>query len=91
MGNTPSSDGLREILVSGFAQRDNFSGQIVEQLVAVKSEVSGLKGIIDEIRTTQSNGWGNIDEMTESIGKIAKANPEVVSALKDIKDNSKKW
>ena len=91
VGNTPSSDGLREILVSGFAQRDNFSGQIVEQLVAVKSEVSGLKGIIDEIRTTQSNGWGNIDEMTESIGKIAKANPEVVSALKDIKDNSKKW
>lgn len=84
------ADGLREIIVSSFAQRDNFSGQIIEQLVAVKGEVSGLKGIVDEMRTTQSNGWGNIGEMTENVGKIAKANPLMNTKLDSINDNIKK-
>ncbi len=84
------ADGLREIIVSSFAQRDNFSGQIIEQLVAVKGEVSGLKGIVDEMRTTQSNGWGNIGEMTENVGKIAKANPLMNTKLDSINNNIKK-
>lgn len=84
------ADGLREIIVSSFAQRDNFSEQIIEQLVAVKGEVSGLKGIVDEMRTTQSNGWGNIGEMTENVGKIAKANPLMNTKLDSINDNIKK-
>lgn len=90
INNTSPADGLREILVSNFAQRDNFSGQIIEQLVAVKGEILGLKGIVDEMRTTQSNGWGNIDEMTESVGKIAKINPLMNTKLDSINDNIKK-
>lgn len=90
INNTSPADGLHEILISNFAQRDNFSGQIIEQLVAVKGEILGLKGIVDEMRTTQSNGWGNIDEMTESVGKIAKINPLMNAKLDSINDNIKK-
>lgn len=36
INSVSSSDGLREMLLSSLAQHDNFSGQIVEQLVACK-------------------------------------------------------
>ena len=63
---------------------------VVTKLEGVITSVTTLGGIVNEMRNTQA-GWGDISEMTDNVGKIAKANPEVVSSLKEIKDNSKKW
>ena len=64
---------------------------VVTKLEGVITSVTTLGGIVNEMRNTQAAGWGDISEMTDNDGKIAKANPEVVSSLKEIKDNSKKW
>lgn len=64
---------------------------VVTKLEGVITSVTTLGGIVNEMRNTQATGWGDISEMTDNVGKIAKANPEVVSSLKEIKDNSKKW
>ena len=64
---------------------------VVTKLEGVITSVTTLGGIVNEMRNTQAAGWGDISEMTDNVGKIAKANPEVVSSLKEIKDNSKKW
>ena len=61
------------------------------QINTLSNEVSELRAVIDEIRDWQSMGWQNIDEITTSVGKIAKTNPDVVRSLKMIKDNSNNW
>lgn len=64
---------------------------VMDELSKIVSNVDTLNTIIDEIRDWQSMGWQNIDEITTSVGKIAKTNPDVVSSLKMIKDNSNNW
>lgn len=89
--NTASpADGLREIIVSSFAQRDNFSGQIVEQLIAVKGEVSGLKGIVDEMRTFQVERNLETQEIREGVQVLAKDSPKMLTYSEEIKRNTGK-
>lgn len=64
---------------------------VMDELSKIVSNVDTLNTIIDEIRDWQSMGWQNIDEITTSVGKIAKTTPDVVNSLKTIKDNSKNW
>lgn len=87
---TSPADGLREILTSGFAQRDGLSGQIVEQLVAMKSEVSGLKGIVDEMRTIQAGASLDHQTIAENTTVLAKNSPKVLSCSEEIKRNTSK-
>ena len=79
------ADGLHEILTSGFAQRDGLSGQIVEQLVAMKSEVSGLKGIVDEMRTFQVERNLDAQEIREGVQILAKNSPMLLSHSEETK------
>ena len=89
--NTASpADGLREIIVSSFAQRDNFSGQIVEQLIAVKGEVSELKGIVDEMRTFQVERNLETQEIREGVQVLAKDSPKMLTYSEEIKRNTGK-
>lgn len=85
ISSEPSSDGLREILVSGFAQNDNFSGLIVEHLIAVKGEVIGLKGIVDEMRTFQVERNLDTQEIREGVQVLAKNSPMLLSYSEETK------
>lgn len=85
ISSEPSSDGLREILVSGFAQNDIFSGLIVEHLIAVKGEVIGLKGIVDEMRTFQVERNLDTQEIREGVQVLAKNSPMLLSHSEETK------
>lgn len=85
ISSEPSSDGLREILVSGFAQNDIFSGLIVEHLIAVKGEVIGLKGIVDEMRTFQVERNLDTQEIREGVQVLAKNSPMLLSYSEETK------
>lgn len=88
INNVYPADGLREMIVSSFAQRDNFSGMIVEQLVAMKGEVSELKGIVDEMRTLQVDGNLETQEIREGVQVLAKNSPKMLANMGDVKRNT---
>lgn len=85
INSVSSSDGLREMLLSSLAQHDNFSGQIVEQLVAVKGEVIGLKGVVDEMRTFQVERNLDTQEIREGVQVLAKNSPVMLSHSEETK------
>ena len=73
------------MLLSSLAQHDNFSGQIVEQLVAVKGEVIGLKGVVDEMRTFQVERNLDTQEIREGVQVLAKNSPVMLSHSEETK------
>ncbi|WP_291528854.1 tape measure protein [Bacteroides sp. UBA939] len=84
-------DELREVFASGFTQRDIFSEQIVEQLVSMKGELSGLKGIVDDMRDLQANTNLNCQFMVDNTTVLAKNSRNMLADTNEIKRNSQKW
>ena len=63
---------------------------IITSLEGVMITVSNLGDIVNEIRTTQAIGWGNVNEVTENVGKIVKNTPLVNTKLDNINENIKR-
>lgn len=63
---------------------------IVTSLEGVMITVNNLGDIVNEIRTTQAIGWGNVNEVTENVGKIVKNTPLVNTKLDNINENIKR-
>ena len=85
VGNAPSSDGLREILVSGFAQHDNFSGLIVEHLIAVKGEVMNIRNTVEQMEQIRVNELLDISTIADHTSILAKNSPKMLSYSEETK------
>lgn len=82
--NIPN-DGLREMLVSSLAQQNDYSGKFIEQIVSLKGEVIGLKGIVDEMRAFQVERNLDTQEIREGVQVLAKNSPKVLANTDDIR------
>lgn len=90
VGNAPSSDGLREIIVSGFAQHNNFSGLIVEHLIAVKGEVMNIRNAVEQMEQIQVNELLDISTIADHTSILAKNSPKMLFYSEEIKRNTGK-
>lgn len=85
VGNTPSSDGLREMIVSGFAQHNNFSGLIVEHLIAVKGEVMNIRNAVEQMEQIRVNELLDISTIADHTSILAKNSPKMLSYSEETK------
>lgn len=87
MPNVPDIAGqTREILASGYQSQItiNFPTDKIESLA---SDVSSLKGIVDELRTNQIEKFNDV---VEGVSKMAKNTPVMNKKIDSINDNIKK-
>lgn len=85
VGNTPSFDGLREMIVSGFAQHNNFSGLIVEHLIAVKGEVMNIRNAVEQMEQIRVNELLDISTIADHTSILAKNSPKMLSYSEETK------
>lgn len=90
VGNAPSSDGLREMIVSGFAKHNNFSWLIVEHLIAVKGEVMNIRNAVEQMEQIQVNELLDISTIADHTSILAKNSPKMLSYSEEIKRNTGK-
>lgn len=88
--NIPDLAGQTKEVMENSYQLQNNVVFPTEEIQLLITEVSDLRGIVDEMRTVQTSGWRNVDEMTENVGKIAKSSPEAIRALDQINKNTNK-
>lgn len=87
--NTSPIDELREILTANYTQRENYSSQLIGQITILTGEVTGLKGIVDEMRTKQAEQLLNISDVADHTGVIAKNIPTLISNSEATKNSCK--
>lgn len=88
INNTSPADGLREMLVAGFSQRDNFSGQMVEQLVSMKGEVMNIRNTVDQMEKKQAEWTMNFEITAENSAILAKNSPKMLANSEEVKRNT---
>lgn len=87
--NIPN-DGLREMLVSSFAQQKDYSGKFIEQIVLLKGEVTNLGNTLSQMEEKQAQWTMNFEIMAENSGVLAKNSPKMLSYADEIKRNTGK-
>lgn len=85
MNYASPADGLRDILTSGFAQRDSYSTALISQFAQLNDKVSNMGNTLSQMEEKQALWTINFEIMADNSQVLAKNSPKMLANTDDIK------
>lgn len=85
---TPPSDDLKDVLISSFAQRDNYSTLLVGQVIQLNEKVLNMGNTLLQMEEKQALWTMNFETIAENSGVLAKNSPKILANSDEVKRNT---